>query len=170
MTITALGTLDVGVAVPGALTAVGAGIAGINGALPDIQARIDALLAFTPSPVTFAAQLALAAQITASINDAISLGLPVPSISDQIAQVAAVIAALEAQVAAVNAQLTILTGLLAPLAVAGIDAYAFDGARNALGGELGTALGGSTAHANALVLVTTDPSAWAALGVIVKVS
>jgi hypothetical protein len=147
-----------------------AGTAGINGALPDILARLAALTDFTPTPVDFAAQLVVAQSIVASIQAGITAGLPVPSLSAQIAQIEALIAELTVQVTAVNAQLTILTGIAASLSVGGVDAFAFDGARNVFGSELATALGGSTAHADGVVLVTTSPSAWVAMQAILKVT
>lgn len=170
MTITALGSMSVGAAVPGAAAAVTAGISGINGALPDILARIAALQAFAPTPVDFTAQLALAQGTLGSVQAAITAGLPVPDIAAQIAIVAAIVADLLAQVAAVNVQLDALVALQAPLAVAGVGAYVFDGQLGSLGGELAAEIGTGTAHANALVLVTTESTAWAGLSAIVKVT
>jgi hypothetical protein len=170
MTILSLGALSVGGAVPGASVAVSAGIAGINGALPDIAARLTALAAFAPSPVSFTAQIALASASLVSVNAAITAGLPVPDIAVQLATVAAVVADLAAAVAAVNAQLSVLAALQAPLAVGGVAAYAYDGAIGSLGSELGAAVGGGGTHSNALALVTTDPTAWAAMSAVLKVT
>lgn len=170
MTITALGSLSVGAAVPGVGVAVTAGIDGINGALPDIQARLAALQAFAPTPVDFTAQLALAQGTLGSVQAAITAGLPVPSISTQIAMVAALVADLLAAVAAVNAKLDILTNLQAPLDVGGVAAYAYDGQIGSLGAELGDAVGGGSSHANALALVAAAPATWTALSAVVKVT
>lgn len=170
MTITALGTLSVGGAVPGCAVAVTAGMAGINGALPDIEARLEALQGFSPQPINFGVQLALAEGIVASIKAGIALGLPVPSLTAQAAAVSALIASLHVQVALVNGHLDVLTALVAPLAVAGVAVYAFDGPTNTLGSEIDAVLGGGTAHANALVMFTTNPTTWAAMSAVLKVS
>lgn len=170
MTVTSLGTMAVGVAVPGASAAVVAGIVGVNLALPDLTARLAALQAFNPQPVSFVAELALAQGTLTSIQAALSLGLPVPDISMQIAIVAGIVADLLATLAQVNVQLGVLATLEGVLNSGSIAAYAFDGALNALGSELGAAVGGSGAHANALALVTTDSASWAALSAVLKVA
>ena len=170
MTVTALGSLSVGAALPGAAAAVSAGMSGIGIALPDITARLAALQAITPQPVNFAAQLALAEATLGSINATISLGLPVPDISAQVALLAALIADLLAAVSSLNAQLAILTALQGPLAQAGVEAYAFDGPKSSLGSELSAAVGGSGAHANALALITTSGATWSAMGALLKVT
>lgn len=171
MTIADLGGLSVGGAAPGAATAVVAGEAGINGALPDIQARLTALLAFSPAPINFAASIAIANSVIASINAAITAGIVPPDFSAQIAIATAQIATLTAAVAAVNAQLAILVALEAPLAVGGLHGYAFDGDASVAGAEIGGAITGDFAgHVNALVLVTSSPSTWTALGQILKVT
>jgi len=176
MSTTYLGSLSVGDVVPGAVSAAAAGSAGINAALPDIQGRLDALLAFAPINVDFAAQLALAQQTVASIQAGIALGLPVPSLAAQIAQVAALVAELLAAVTSISAQLSVIAALQAHFGVAGVHAYAFAGQTQDLGGELsaelagGTPGGAPTDAANALVLITTVPATWAALAALLKVS
>jgi hypothetical protein len=176
MTVTYVGSLSIGDLVPGAAAAAVAGAAGINAALPDIQARIAALASFSPAPVDFAAQLALAQQMVASITASISLGLPVPSIAAQIAIVAAQIAALEASVLAINANLTIVTDFQDLLTAAGIHVYAFDGQVQDLGNELDTELSGGvpggspTDASNALVMVTTVSATWTAISQVFKVA
>jgi hypothetical protein len=171
MTIAPLGELTVGGAVPGAASAVVAGEAGITVAVPDLQARIDAIIAWTPVEVSFAADLALAIQTVAGIQAAITAGLTPPSIAAQIAIMATTLAELEAQLAQVNAQLAIIVALKAPLLVAGLRGYAFDGDASAAGSEIGGALSGDfTGHINAVVFATSAADAWAALGEIVKVT
>jgi hypothetical protein len=174
MTVATLGNLTIGETIPAATAAAAAGVAGINGALPDIEARLDALAGFAPQPIDFAAQLAQAQQIVFGVQLGITLGLPVPSMSAQIAAVAALIANLELQVAAVNANLEIIVAFQGLLATAGVRLYAFDGAAGALGTELdaaiaATPISGGT-HANALALVVLDPAAWAAFSQVFKVS
>lgn len=176
MTITALGELSIGETIPGAAAVGVAGAAGINLALPDIQARLDALLAFSPAAVDFAAQLALAQQIVVSIQAAITAGLTPPSISAQIAAVGALIAELTAAVASIHAQLTIIVDFQALLSAAGIFAYAYDGQVDDLGDELDAEIGGGigggspTDHCNALVLVTSEGATWTAMGEIFQVT
>lgn len=170
MTITAIGTLDLATAIPGAALGASAGLTGINASLPDAEARLDALLAFSPAPIDFTAQLTLAQSIVTSIQSAIALGLTPPDISAQIAAVSALIATITAQVATANAQITILVDLQATLTAGGVAAYAYDGAINAFGSQLSTALGGSGAHCNALVLLTTVPATWTAMGEVLKVT
>lgn len=170
MTITALGSLSVGAVAPGAAAAVGAGIAGIGLVLPDIMARLAALQAFVPQPVSFAAQLAVAEGTLASIQAAITLGLPVPDISAQLALIAAMVTDLLAAVNAINAQLELLVALQAPLAVAGVAAYAFEGTIGSLGGELGAAVGGGIGQARALLLVSTELATWNAMSAVLKVT
>lgn len=170
MSITHIGSLSIGVAVPGCATAVSAGIAGIGGALDNLLAQLTALSAFVPVPIDFVAQLALAEQMVTSVNAAISAGLPVPSLAAQIAIVAAKVVELTAQITAITAQLTVLTDLQAPLAAAGVDAYAYDGPVDSFGSELDAALGGAGTHANGLAFVTTVPATWDAMTVIFKVT
>jgi hypothetical protein len=170
VTVTALGSLSVGAAIPGAAAAVSAGMSGINLALPDMTARLAMLQAFSPQPVSLVAQLALAQGTLGSVQAALSLGLPVPDISAQIAMVAALVAELLASVVQINAQLSALVALQSVLAVGGVAAYAYDGTIGALGGELGAAVGVGAGHANALALVTTEPATWSALSAVLKVS
>jgi hypothetical protein len=170
MTVTALGSLSVGVAVPGCATAVVAGTTGITAGLSDLLARLTALQAFVPQPFSFTAQLDIATKTLASVQASIAAHLPEPSIADQLAQIAALIAQLASIVGSMQAQLAIITHLQTQLTTAGISAYAFDGPRSALGSELQAAIGPGTPHANALLLVTTDPGAWASLSVVMKVS
>jgi hypothetical protein len=178
VTLDYVGSLSIGGAIPGAATAAAAGAAGINLALPDIQARLAALVAFTPQQgSSFAAQLALAQQIVAGVQAAIALGLSPPSLSAQIAIVAGLVAALEQAVLAVHAQLDIVLDFQALLAAAGIHVYAFAGQADELGpaltGELAAGFPGGTGGnqaTNALVLATTVPATWAAMSAVFKVT
>lgn len=172
MTVTYVGNLSLAAALPGAALAATNGIAGINGALPDILARIAALQSFAPSPVNFATQLTLANGIVASIEQAIALSLPVPSISAQIAAVLALIASLLATVSAVNASLGIIAAFEGLLASAGVHVFAFAGTTSAFGGELNTAVSGTTlAGASSAIVLATDVGAtWSAMGQIFKVT
>lgn len=176
MTVTYLGSLTVGDANPGAVAISAAGAAGINGALPDIQARLAALLAWTPSPVSFEAQLTLVQGALASIQASIALGLPVPDIGAQVALIQAQIAALIAAIAAVEAQLAIILDFQALFGASGVHAYAYAGQVANLGSEIsaetsgGLPGGSGTDSANAIVLVTTVPATWTALAQLLKVT
>jgi hypothetical protein len=176
MTTSYVGEFTIGGAVPGALAGVSAGIGGVNAALPDLQARLAALLAFQPAPISFAAQLSLAQATLSGIQLAIASGITPPDISAQLAAIAALVADLAAAVAGIDVQLTILSNLQTLLAAAGLHVYAFAGATNAAGGELTTALSGGvpggapTTAANALVLVTTVSATWAAMQGVFEVS
>lgn len=164
-----VGELSIGGAVPGAADAAIAGVAGINLALPDIQQRLAALLAWSPTPVSFTAQLALAQAMVSSVTASIALGLPVPSILAQIAIIGALIAELEAAIAAVAVQLGLITAFQVHLGAAGLHVYAYSGPANGLGGAVTVALagglpgGGPTDATNALVLATTIPATWTAM-------
>jgi hypothetical protein len=176
MTATYIGSLSLGVAVPGAEAAAVAGIAGINGALPDIEARIAALEAFAPLPVDFGAQLLLAQQTVISIQSALTLGLPVPSIDDQIALVAAQLAALLATANAVHAQLSIVTGIKSLLEASGAFAYSVTNTVGGVGSDLSSVLaggvpGGSPGDAcHALLLLAVSPATWDAMSSLFKVT
>jgi hypothetical protein len=176
MTATYIGELSIGAAVPGAELAAAAGVGGINGALPDITARLGALAAFAPLPVNFATQLTLAQSIVASVESAIALGLPMPSIDAQIAAVSALVAELLVTVTAVNVQLAAVLAFQSQLAAAGVFAFAYAGAVNALGADFTTALaaglpgGAPTDACHALVLATTTPATWTVMSQVFKVS
>lgn len=170
MSLSYLGEFTIGGALPGAAVAAVAGAAGINAALPDILARLTALQAFAPLPVSFTAQLALAQQLVVGIGQSIALGIPEPSILAQIAAVTALVAELIAAVASVNAQLSIVTDFQALLLAAGVHAYAYAGDANQLGADLTTALAaglpggtGPTQLVHAFVMATSVSATWDAL-------
>jgi hypothetical protein len=176
VSVTYCGELTISQATPGAATGVAAGVTGINAALPDIAARLAALQAFAPAPVSFTAQLALAQATLTGIQAGIAAGLTPPDISAQIAAVAALIAELLAAVTSINAQLTVLTDLQSLMAAAGVHVYAFAGQVNAAGGEIATELsgglpgGGPTDAASALLLITTTGATWTAMQSFFKTS
>lgn len=176
MTTTYCGEVTIGGAIPGASTATLAAIAGINGALPDLLARISSLQSFLPQDVSLGAQLSLANSLVTNIQTSIQLGVAPPSIAAQIAAVAALVAAMLAQLAAVEGQLDIVTGFQGLLAAAGIHVYASSATTAGIGSELATALsagvpgGAGTDLANSVLLVTTSSVAWSALSQVMKVS
>ena len=172
-----VGSLSVGVAMPGLTAGLMAGVAGINLALPDIQARLAALLAFSPQPASFAVSLELAQLTLTGITAAISLGLPVPDISAQIALILALIAALEAAISTINTQLSTIVALQGFLASAGLHAWHYSGAASGLGAAMTTALvagvpsgSGAAANVDGLILVTEIAGTWASVSATMKVT
>lgn len=178
MSVVYLGSLSVGGTVPGASAAITAGIAGINSVLSDLLSRLAALQLFVPTSLGFAAQLTLAQQMVTSINLAIVAvpPLPIPDLAAQIAIIAALIAELIAQIASITANLDVMLDLQAPLAAAGVHAYAFDGQTNQFGSQMGAELvggvpgGSGTDHANAIALITTIGATWDAMSLVFKVA
>ncbi len=160
--ITNLGTLTLGSCAPGALAIQTAGLTGINLALPDLLARLAALQAFVPQPISFAVMLTLAEQTLQGVQLAISAGLPVPDISAQMAIVAAIIAALEQALAQIQQQVSFIESFSAYFATGGIQALRYSGAANSCGTELnGAVIDG--APCEALILIARTPEAQAAL-------
>jgi hypothetical protein len=172
---TYLGSLSVGGVLPGGVAVAAAGAAGINAVLPDLAGRLAALLSWTPTPISIAAQLTqLTAMITA-LNAQLTLGIAPPSLATQLANLAALIAELQGLVNGVELQLTYVTEFQALLGAAGVHAFAYDGATGDLPASLLSALAsvpgvGPADHCNALALLTTIPATWAALAQILKVT
>ena len=157
MSLVYLGSLSTGVIAP----SLGISLAA---AIPRIQAELALQTALVAQlnlvPPSIAGSLSLAQSIVASINAAIALGVQVPSASLQISAAAALIAALNVELAALGFNLT----------AAGIHAYAYDGPADGLGPALPANFpgGAPTDHCNALMLTTSVPASWVALGGILK--
>lgn len=164
MTVTYIGSETIGDSIPG----VNAALVVANA---DLEAKIAALAAFSVSlePPSIAAQLSLVADIQADLQAMLTLGISPPSLSVQFSAVLALLAQL-------NIQLGILLSLMNLLQTAGVHAYAYSGAANALGGEFSATLAGGfpggapTDATNALLLATTIPATWAALAQVFKVT
>lgn len=162
MTVTYLGSLTVGDAMPGA-------VAAMDATVPDLQARMAALATFAPSTGTFAANLQLANDIAASVQAAITAGITPPSASAQLAAVAALVAELEAS-------LSFALEIVEAFGVAGIHAYRYTGQAGNLGTEFQAELsggfpGGASSDAtDGVLLATTVPAAFAALAKLLKVA
>jgi len=166
MSLVALGSLSLGVAVPGAATANAALDVTIGIAAPNVTAQITAAASFTPSvSLGLDELLAIAEAILSNIEAAIAAIPPIPvlSLDAQVALAASVKADLDAMLALVNAQLAIQVEIAGLLATGAIVAYAWDGANNALGPALTTELGGATTHSNAIILYTTSGASWTAM-------
>ncbi len=164
--LTYLGSATVGAWVP-SLDAT------IVATLPDLQAQLAGAIALaaqlTVSPPTIAASLTFATDMVAAINAQITAGIVFPSLSAQLS-------AISSLVATITATVNLLLAFEAALGTAGVHGYAFSGQASALGPELTVATsggfpgGGPTDNANALVLATTSPAAWAALSVVLQTS
>lgn len=166
MSLVALGSLSLGVAVPGAAESNAALDVAIGIAAPNVTAQIAAAASFTPSAsLGLDDLLAIAEAILANIEAAIAAIPPIPvlDLDAQVDLALAVKADLESMLGIVNAQLTIQVDIAALLATAGVVAYAWDGANNALGPALTTELGGATTHSNAIILYTTSGVTWTAM-------
>lgn len=181
MTATYVGSLDIGASIPAATASATAGAGGINAAFPDVADRLAALeaqivaLATMPPLPSFADMLAKANALVTSITLAIATpGLPPPpSIASAIAALTATVVDLTAMTATLNAQLTVITTFQGFLTAAGVEAIAFDGDVAALGTEVDAVLLThipSGTHANAIVLATADPTTWAAMTSVFKVT
>lgn len=160
MTITYLGSLSIGATVPAAVAAVEA-------VLPNLEAQIAALAAFTATitPPSFQADLQLAGEIVANLQASIALGITPPTISAQLSIVAALLANLQAQLAII---------LAIPFTTGGVHAYHYNGPANGLGGEFTTQLAGGfpggnpTDATNAILLATTIGATWTDMQVVFK--
>ncbi len=177
MSVVYVGSLTLGGCLPGALSATAAGDAAIALSLPQLQARIDALIetaaSLTVSPPTFGATVIAVAQLAAGLE----LAGELPSISLQLTALATLIAALEAEAASLSAQASILVGLNLLLGTAGVHMYTGVGRAGDFAGGLGaltsgSGFGGSGAGAasGAIVLAATSSAARIALGTFVGVS
>jgi hypothetical protein len=166
MSLVPLGSLSLAVAVPGAATAnVALGVA-VGIAAPNVSAQITAAASFTPSASLGLEQLlAIAEAILDNIAAAIAAIPPIPvlSLQAQVDLAAAIKLDLDAMLLTVQAQLAIQLQIASILATAGVVAYAWDGANNALGPALTAELGGSVTHSNAIILYTTSGVAWTAM-------
>lgn len=166
MTTVLVGELTLGAALPAPV-----GLLAV--AQADLQAKLDALVAFSVKlglpGLSFAAQLQLLAQIEAALRASIAIGLTPPTAKAQLAAVLVAIATL-------RAQLALYINLFNLLDLGGLFVYATDANTNAIGAELTTALAsgfpghGPTVHANSLLLATVDSATWAGMQVVFKTS
>lgn len=170
MGVTYLGGLTVGECVPAAVTMQAALLADLQAQLA-AQAELVLQLNLNPGSFTIAAALETALGLVASIQAQIALGIELPSIQVQLDAAVAFSAALQISI-------DLLLALQVAFGTAGVHAFSVDGAVNTLGGQLSGAFAGGfpgpgnapTDYANALVLATSVPAAWAALGQILKTS
>lgn len=153
--LTYLAEMNLGALCPLCVTSTAGVIAGLHAQLNGLVALAANL---TLHPPSFTTSLTLAAQLTSTLNAAISLGLP--GVSFQLAAVAKAVAAL-------NANLSLLASLTASLGGAGAFVWSYSGTGAGLGPAITSALSGgwpdgtsSSTAANALVLGTVTPAVW----------
>jgi hypothetical protein len=158
-----IGSLTLGGCMPGAVAMSVASQA-------DIEARLAALLSFTPTPIDFFVSLNLAIQTLASIQAAMVAGITPPSIDIQIALILA-------QIAELSASLAIIVEFGGFMAAAGVHLYAYNGTVSNmavdLDGQLFDGVPGGTGggqSCNALVLLTTIGATWTAMSGVFQVS
>jgi hypothetical protein len=166
VSLVALGSLSLAVAVPGAAEANAALDVAIGIAAPNVTAQITAAADFSPSAsLSLLDLLAMAESIVANIEAAIAAIPPIPvlDLSAQVTLAASIKVDLEAMLAVVDAQLTIQLAIGALLATGGVVAYAWDGPNDVLGPALTTELGGATTQSYAVILYTTSGVTWTAM-------
>lgn len=156
MGLTNIGEVSVGVGIP-------ALAASVNANLPDLQAQLDALLAFSPGAIDFNVNLGIAQQMVLDLQAAISAGITPPSIDAQIAAVAAIIGKLQAQIGALVA----IAGLL----TAKVYIYKYTGSSDQFGPQLSAALingftGNGVSETVAIIIGATASASMNALGAI----
>lgn len=156
-TLTYLGSLTTGGIVPSLGFALASALPRIQAELA-LQQKLIATLNLVPPSIT--GSLHAAESIVAAINASIALGVQVPSAGAQISAAQTLIAALNIELGALGFDMT----------AAGIHAYAFDGRADELGPALPSSFpgGAPSSHCNALVLATSIPASWVALGGILK--
>lgn len=166
--ITRLGQLSLASVVP-LLAAMQAGLGVATGlAIPELQGKLgglaNVLAAITIAPPALGATITAALATVASLQAAISG----PTVTLQAAAITSLIAELGVSLASLTA--------VAALAIPGgnLSAYVYDGPSGQIGTELQSAITGDLpgvpAHTNALILATTDSTAWAAAKLVFKTS
>lgn len=167
MTVSHLGSVTLGAAVPAALAAQGSIDLAVGVSLPEIQAKLAGLLAANLVPPTLAASLTTALQVVAGIQAAITLGLP--PIDFQAAAIAEVIVLLQDQLALLQAQASFSIALGTTLGASGIHLCKYEGEVGQFGTQLqqecsdGFPGGSASDETLALILAGTTPEAIAAL-------
>lgn len=171
MTVTDLGSVSVGAAIPAGPALSAAVDASVGIAAPDISGQIAAVASFTPTvSLSLNDQIAAANAIIANLQAAILLGLTPPTLSAQVAVAAQISADLNVKLATLNAQLNIALGFNPLFAQAGVRVLTFTGPQNNFGSELATELGSNATNANAVVLLTQSAAAWTAMQGVLKTS
>lgn len=171
MPFTSLGEATLGNVVPIALSATAAATASLNLQLPEINAKLAALLQLQArvaiTPPSIAGSIDVLVGLVANLNLALSLGLP--SISVDLSAVAAVIAQLSASLGSLNAQLGLVLGIEATLGGASVHLLRYEGTVDGLAPSGIPGLSGSQ-EVNAIVVVGASSASWAAMQQVFKTS
>lgn len=153
-----------------ALTANATVASTANAALPDVQARVDGLLALSIAPPPSLPSLIAGVQATLA---ALQTLISVPMVD--VAATAAALADLQASLGQLTASLAFSTSFGGLLGTAGIYYYLFAGQAGALSGELGAQLsaglpggGGPTEEIAGAVLLARDAASIAALQTVLR--
>lgn len=173
MTVSYLGSVTLGQALPIAVSAQAQLSIALDSALAELTGKLEGALNVAASLL---APPALTATITATLQVLASMQLDVGASGGvlQLTAVLALLAEVELQLVALDAAVDLSAALIAQLAVAGIHLYTFSGPANTFGPELTAATaagfpgGGLSDNANAVVLATSSTSAWAAMQASIK--
>jgi hypothetical protein len=151
-----VGTVTVGGAIPLALTAQAELDATLGVSLPEIQAKVDALIALTAdltlTPPTLAASLVNALALVAELQAAIALG--VPSATLNLTAVAAALLDLQASLGTLTASAAFSASLAAYFGQAGVSVYRYDGTLTQLPGAASGVVSGSTPGVGVFLFAT----------------
>lgn len=173
-----LGTLSVGGCLPIVVAAQAQLSIAIGKALPELKARIEGLLrvafalSVTPPSIELVAKLQGALKLIGQIQAGIAAGVNLGGISLPNGVLLALLAELELSLAALNLGLDFVAELDAILGSAGVSLYTYSGRADGFGPAFsaefasGVPSGGDgSTSANAIVLATTVPAAWASMKV-----
>lgn len=170
MTITYAGSITLGEAIPMAQDATVELDASVGALLPDVQARVDGLLALSIAPPPSLADLIASAQALLAALQAL-LAAPLPDVS----ATAAALADLQATLGSLNASLAFSVSLGSLLSQAGIHYFVYAGAAGDVGGELAGVLSaglpggaGPSEQCAGVILLASDGGAISALQTVMR--
>lgn len=172
MTASYLGSYTIGASMPGAAVVASMGSSGINAALPTLEGQLEGLQSYKPTPIVITAQIAQCEALIAALKLQVSLGLPPPSILEQLKNIAALIVSLTATIGGINASLNLILAFQSLLVAAGLHLLVFAGDKASFGSEVGSLVATlpGPAAVQSLVLVTSEAATWDALSKIMKVA
>lgn len=149
-----------GAAIPVAASAALELDAGINVSLPEVQAKLDGLVALSAqlviTPPSLAASLSIAVDLVTELTAAIALGVPEAALD--LSMVAAAIADLTATVGDLTASLSFAADLSALLGVGGIQMWTYAGTLSELPAAAQVALSGSSGGVGVLIFASAAPA------------
>lgn len=170
MPLTYAGSLTLGQAIPLALDAQAQLDTSVGLALPDVQARVDGLLALSVADPPSLDDLIASAQALLAALQAL-LVAPLPDV----AATAAALAELQTTLGSLSASLAFSASLGNLLGTAGIHYYVYAGPANAVGGELASLLSGglpggagATEQIAGAILLANDAGAITALQTVLR--